>query len=163
MISENWKKINTDPVCFGARDDSYGAFTIKESGDIYTFKLVYLNGSVSCAPGISSYWGCHIPRLYNDKTLLTVITFLNSSALMLADYRRRRFSGNGCQYYSYNIEGVGVNETELQFNILPSPMSISVGQEFQIWFGADLNNCSEDNNSGQTCADVYAWYARIKG
>ena len=79
---------------------------------------------------------------------------------MLADYRR---SGDGCQYYSYNIEGMGVNEIELQFNILPSPMSVSVGQEFHIWFGADLKNCSEDNNSGQTYADVYAWYARIKG
>ena len=75
---------------------------------------------------------------------------------MLADYRR---SGDGCQYYSYNIEGVGVNVTELQFKILPSPLSVSVGQDFHIWFGADLKNCSEDNNSGQTYPDVYAWYA----
>ena len=77
---------------------------------------------------------------------------------MLADYEKLNY-GHGCQYYSYNIEGVGVNHPELQFNILPSPMSVFVGQEFHIWFGADLKNCSEDNNSGQTCADVYAWYA----
>ena len=85
--------------------------------------------------------------------LITVITFKNRSALLLADYR-----GKGC-YYSYKIEGVGVNETELRFNNLPSPISVSVGDEFQIWYGQDLKNCSEDNNSGQTCANVYAWYA----
>ena len=157
FFSENWKKINTDPVCFGARDDSYGAFNIRESGVIYTFKLVHLSGSVKCnRKDPPSYWGCDNPSR-GDTRLQTVITFKNSSALLLADYREK-----GC-HYSYKIEGVGVNETELRFNNLPSPISVSVGDEFQIWYGQDLNNCSEDNNSGQTCADVYAWYAWIKG
>ena len=157
FFSENWKKINTGPVCFGARDDSYGAFNIRESGVIYTFKLVHLNGSITCNPDYPpSYWGCDNPSL-GDTRLLTVITFKNSSALLLADYRRK-----GC-FYRYKIEGVGVNDNELRFNNLPSPISVSVGDEFQIWYGQDLKNCSEYNNSGQTCADVYAWYAWIKG
>ena len=155
---ENWKNINTKPVCFGAKADSYGTFNIAESGVIYTFKLVHLSGSVSCAPGYpSSYWGCEHPNS-EDKKLLTVITFQNRSALLLADYRRSQ--EKRCLYYSYKIEGVGVNEIELRFNKLPSPISVSVGQEFQLWYGEDLKkNCNDGNNSGQTCADIYAWYA----
>ena len=153
IFSENWKKINTGPVCFGARGDSYGAFNIRESGVIYTFKLVHLSGSITCNPDYPpSYWGCDHPA-FGDTRLLTVITFKNRSALLLADYREK-----GCGPL-YKIEGVGVNDNELRFNNLPTPISVSVGDEFQIWYGQDLKNCSEDNNSGQTCADVYAWYA----
>ena len=155
-FSGKWEKINTGPVCFGARDDSYGAFNIRESGVIYTFKLVHLNGSIRCNPAFPpSYWGCEHP-LFGDTRLQTILTFKNRSALLLADYRKIY-----C-HYSYKIEGAGVNETELRFNNLPSPISVSVGDEFQIWFTQDLYYCSEDNNSGQTCADVYAWYAWIK-
>ena len=64
--------------------------------------------------------------------------------------------------YSYGIKGTGVNATELVFNELPSPISAFDGQEFQIWFGQDLANCTEDNNSGQTCVDVYALYASTR-
>ena len=156
MISENWKKINIEPVCFGAKDDSHGTFNITESGVIYTFKLVHLSGSVSCNPNYpSSFWGCGHPH-YNEEKLHTIITFQNKSALLLANYKKTQ--GYGCRYYSYKIEGVGVNEPELWFNTLPSPISVSVGQEFQLWYGPDLKNCSEDDNSGHTCADVYAWY-----
>ena len=157
LISENWKKINTDPVCFGAKNDLYGTFNITESGIIYTFKLVHLSGSVSCNQrDPSSYWGCDNPNFEEEK-LLTIITFQNKSALWLADYKKTQ--NNNCRYYSYKIEGVGVNETELSFNNLPSPISVSVGQEFQLWYGADLKNCYEYDNSGRTCADVYALYA----
>ena len=156
LFSENWKKINTGPVCFGARDNSYGAFNIRESGVIYTFKLVHLSGSIRCNhKHPPSYWGCDNPW-YKDKRLLTVITFKNRSALLLADYTER------CGY-PYKIEGVGVNDNELRFNNLRSPISVSVGDEFQIWYGHDLKDCYESDNSGQTCADVYAWYAWIKG
>ena len=152
-FSEKWKKINTGPVCFGARDDSYGAFNIRESGVIYTFKLVHLSGSITCNPDYPpSYWGCDHPP-FGDTRLLTVITFKNRSALLLADYREK-----GCEPL-YKIEGVGVNDNELRFNNLPTPISVSVGDEFQIWYGQDLEDCSEHNNGGQTCADVYAWYA----
>ena len=42
FFSENWKKINTDPVCFGARDDSYGAFRLKRVG-----LSIHLNSFIS--------------------------------------------------------------------------------------------------------------------
>ena len=154
-ILENWRKINDAPVCFGARYNTYGTFHIKESGLINTVKLVHKSGSVVCHPGYpASYWGCDYPH-YGDKRLLTVITYQNKNPLLLADYLR---DDSGCEYYLYQIDGIGVNSTELVFNKLPTPLSVSNGQEFQIWYGQDLKDCSEHNNAGQTCSDVYAWY-----
>ena len=145
-------------VCFGARDDTYGSFQIKENGLIYTFKLVHRSGSLSCTPdALVSYWGCDHPSL-EDKRLTAVITYPNKTALLLADYLRDD-SSCGSRYYSYQIAGIGVSSSELVFNKLPTPLSVSIGQENQIWFGQGVKDCSEDNNAGQTCADVYAWYA----
>ncbi|KAL9970877.1 hypothetical protein ACROYT_G023330 [Oculina patagonica] len=153
---QSWKKINNNPVCFGARRDTYGTFNIKENGLVHTFKLVHKSGSLRCNPDApASYWGCD-NTWYGDKRLLTVITHPNKTALLLADYLR---GSSSCKYYSYQIAGIGVNSPELVFNKLPTPMSVSVDQEFHIWYGQDLKECSEDNNSGETCADVYAWYA----
>ena len=158
ILSDNWKRINIDPVCFGARNDSYGTFHITESGLINRFKLVHINGSILCSENVlPSFWGCHHTN-YENRSLLTVITFQNRTALWLADYKMEE---PPCKY-SYEIEGTGVNATELVFNELPSPISAFVGQEFQIWFGQDLANCTEHNNSGQTCVDVYALYASTR-
>ena len=79
------------------------------------------------------------------------------AALSLADYSR---DSNLCgyKYYSYQLDGIHVNSTELVFNMLSPQLSVSVGQEFHIWYGEDLTDCGQDNNSGETCADVYAWY-----
>ncbi len=88
---------------------------------------------------------------------MTVITYPSKTALVLADYLR---DDSRCtKYYTYQIAGIGVNSKELVFNKLPTSLPVSVGQEFQIWYGQDLNDCTEGNNAGMTCADVYAWYA----
>ena len=158
FISEIWKKINDAFVCFGGRDDNYGSFTIKESGLIYTLKLVHRSGSLICTLNDpASFWGCDRPS-YKTQRLHTVITYPNRTALLLANYYK---GGNNCKarYYSYSIAGIGVNSTELVFNKMSIPLSVINGQEFQIWFGEDLIGCSEYDNVGQTCSDVYAWYA----
>ncbi|XP_078374485.1 uncharacterized protein LOC144658031 [Oculina patagonica] len=155
---ENWKKISDVPVCFGARDNTYGTFNIKECGLVYTFKLVHRSGSLSYNIDFpSSYWGCDHP-LFEDKRLDTDITYPNKTALLLADYLRDIVGCRG-RYYSYKISGIGVNSPELVYNKLSSPLSVSVGQEFHIWNGQDVSDCHEHNNAGMTCADVCAWYA----
>ena len=150
FVSENWRKVNSDPVCFGARDDNYGAFTIQEPGLIFTFKLVHNSGSISCNPHYpESYWSCTSPAI-EDANLMIVVTYKNKTALLLAEYLSQ---------YRYALDGFSVNSETLVFNQLPVPLSVSVGLELQIWYQQDLTNSSEDSNSGQTCADVYAWYA----
>ena len=158
FISENWRKINNDSaVCFGAKSDAYGNFSIKESGLIVTFKLVHRNGSLKCNPYIPpSYWGCTHAK-FEKYQLETILANKNRTVLPLADYSRRAYPC-GYRYYSYKLDGIGVNSSELIFNQLSPPMSVAVGQEFQIWFGEDMLDCKEGNNSGQTCVDIYAWY-----
>ena len=151
----DWKKINNETVCYKAKN-SHGGFRITKQGLIHTFKLVHRRGSLKCAQHIpATFWGCTHP-VYGDQTLSTVITYENKiRVLPLAEYR-----DGDCIKYSYKIEGMDVNSTELLFNHLPSPISVSNGQVFKIWYTEALLNkhrC-DDDNSGKICVDVYALY-----
>ena len=158
-VSENWKKVNDAAVCFGGVENTQGDFSMRESGLIFTFKLVYRSGDgIKCNPGVSaSYWGC-MSSLMGERKLVTVITFPNKTALPIADYARDT-SNCGFKYHSYQLNGTDVNSPELVFKTMFPPLPVSIGQVFQIWYAEVLDNCYWSNNSGQTCADVYAWYA----
>ena len=158
FISENWRKINNDSaVCFGAYDDAYGNFSIKESGVIFTFKLLHRNGSLKCNQDTPpTYWGCTHAN-FGKYQLETILTYKNRSVLPLADYSRKNHLC-GFRYYSYKLDGIGVNSSELLFNRLSTPLPVAVGQGFQIWFAEDMVDCYDENNSGQICVDIYAWY-----
>ena len=152
----DWKKINHETVCYEAKN-SHGSFRITKQGLIHTFKLVHRRGSLKCAQHIpATFWGCSHP-VYGDQTLTTVITYENKSVLPLAEYE---YGGGDCTKYSYKIQGMDVNSTELLFNLLPSPISVSNGQEFKVWYTDALlgkDHCDRDN-SGEICVDVYALY-----
>ena len=151
----DWKKINNESVCYKAKN-SHGSFRITKQGLIHTFKLVHRRGSLKCAPDIpATFWGC-THSSYDNQTLSTVITYENKTVLPLAEYR-----DGFCTKYSYKIKGIDVNSTELLFNRLPSPISVSNGQVFKIWYHEALlshDNCARDN-TGEICVDVYALYA----
>ena len=150
----DWKKINNESVCYKAKN-SHGSFRITKQGLIHTFKLVHRRGSLKCAQYLPvTFWGCPHPS-YDNQTLSTVITYENKSVLPLTEYR-----DGVCRKYSYKIKGIDVNSTELLFNHLPSPISVSNGQVFKIWYNEALlpNDCAQDN-SGEICVDVYALYA----
>ena len=151
----DWKKINNETVCYKAKN-SHGGFRITKQGLIHTFKLVHRRGSLKCAQHIpATFWGC-THHTFRDQTLSTVITYKNKSVLPLAEYRQ----DHKCAKYSYKIEGIDVNSTELLFNHLPSPISVSNRQVFKIWYNEALlrNDCAKDN-SGKICVDIYALYA----
>ncbi|XP_068678536.1 uncharacterized protein [Montipora foliosa] len=55
-----WIRLNKDEVCFGARDDSYGKFTIPSDGALFRLKLVYRSGYVTNNKNkepFGSHWG----------------------------------------------------------------------------------------------------------
>ena len=61
-------------VCFGSKDDSYGAFRVLVPGRIITFKLTYLKGSVNCYKDESSFksnWGCRYSKVLGITTMGT--------------------------------------------------------------------------------------------
>ena len=86
FLTDNWKKINTDPVCFGTKNDAFGSFKIQEAGKIYSFKLVHTYGSVTCDTNFeSTKWGCSHTG-FGRHRLLTVITYRNKTVLPFAEF-----------------------------------------------------------------------------
>lgn len=147
-------------VCFGSKDDSYGAFRVLVPGRIITFKLTYLKGSVNClndVPRFTSIWGCGIAS-FGDTTMGTYITYSNKTRLLpKAQYLKRE---EGCLQSYYYLPWATIDSSELVFDNLSSPLAVTGNEEFQVWFGEDLFNCGDhDNGAEKTCARVYGLYA----
>ena len=90
--------------------------------------------------------------------VMTIITNANMTALLPSIEDLEKFESFCHKKHFYNLEGVGHKSPELVFRKLSRPLSLSRGQELQIWYGQDWVDCSEDNKSGGTCVDIYAWY-----
>lgn len=161
-----WLKINTVPVCFGARDDTYGSFTVSKSGSISALKLVHTSGNLVCYSGSTkSYWGCE-SFFYGNKTLMTVITYDNPRRTMFlptGHTAQMGVPGQNCATgYTYHLDGFDSRSPKIVFNMTQSgALPVAVNQEFQIWYGQDIEDCSEFNNSGNSCVHVYFWYNTI--
>ena len=155
FFSVHWKQVTTSPVCFGASANSSGHFVTPIAGDLLTFKLVHQNGSVECAQGFSSHWGCTHPNVPQDQPLGTIIT--NSQSVRLLPKADYFLIGSSCYYYG--LPGQTADSQVLQFDNFSIPLHVSVGEEFQIWFGEDLYRCGhEDNGQGKTCVLVFGLF-----
>ena len=84
---------------------------------------------------------------------MTLVTFQNRTRLQPA-----RIFGTPCNP-QYSINGSSLNSTSLSFEPFDIPLAAAVDDSFQIWFGQDFTNCSEENNAGVICVDVYALYS----
>ena len=49
-----------------------------------------------------------------------------------------------------------LHSDELVFTNYENPVYLSKGAEVKIWFGEDLKNWHNSDNSGRVCVDVYA-------
>jgi len=124
-------------------------------------KVVRKSGSIHCNKVTSdSYWGCTYSPSNGDNALMTIITDANGGALLPPIQHMKALHGHGecTKKHFYTLEGTGHKLPELVFRNLSSPLSLTRNQEVQIWYGQDWSGCSESNNSGTTCVDVYAWY-----
>lgn len=159
FLSVTWIKINTSPVCFGARNDSYGVFTIPRAGHVIAFKLVYLSGYVNCQvsdPQYNSKWGCPVIQP-PDPNIGVFITDEQQQRILPTD--NASFYDIPCHAkFFYGVPGYSSESPELGFNNFSSPLAVSLGQKLQIWFTEDLYNCYEKDNAGKTCTDVYGLY-----
>ena len=84
--------MKTPPVCFGARDNTFGSFVVPSSGKLVSVKLVHVYGYVTCDKRNRAYWSfwgcCHYPKDVNvvittsfDKILLPSKEFLTGLVL----------------------------------------------------------------------------------
>ena len=147
-----------EPVCFGARNNQYGALLITKSGFLKTVKLVHKSGSLKCnEDDPASYWGCTHVAGYGTNALMTFITNTEGEAVLPPAGELKASDVNINHFYI--LDGNTHSSSELVFPDLAKKVSVSRGQELQIWYGQDWIDYTEDNNSGATCVDVYAWYA----
>ena len=141
-----WQKMNTIPVCFGAKDDQFGSFEVKIGGSVNSVKLVHVSGEVGCTVWSGrSKFGCQksLPELHifittanNDILLPEIDEFLSK----------------------YILQGYHPDSTEIVFTNISTPLRLSSGQQLRIWYGEDLRDVSEIDNGGLSCVDVYAKY-----
>ena len=147
LVFLEWIKLNKNRVCFGAKNDAYGSFTIPPIGHGYlkALKLVYRSGYVTCkkTPVLRSHWGCEV-----DSKISIFVTDNQNKVQFPQDYSRS----------SYILPGYHKNSTELVFSALFSPLFVREGMEFRIWYVEDYKNGKEYDNSGRTCTDVYGFY-----
>ncbi|XP_068724923.1 uncharacterized protein [Montipora capricornis] len=141
----NWIRLNKDEVCFGARDESYGNFTIPSDGSLFGLKLVYRSGYITYNKNkkpFGSQWGC------KGSGLCTLVTNAANKVIFPQDYEND----------SYFLINTHLNSSELLFYSLPSPLKVRAKDEFRIWYNEDLRNAWEDDNSGRTCVEVFGLF-----
>ena len=139
-----WVKLNTSPVCFGARDNTYGAFTPGKNAFIWAFMLKHRSGYVSCNGGHGSNWGCRPNHAH-------VITFLTDERNHVVG---PRFSQPLAKHY-YSLPGYHSSSPYLIFFMGKSAYGVHHMAELRVWYGEDLYGTTESDNSGKSCTDVY--------
>lgn len=156
LFSGVWQKINYDPVCFGARDDTYGSLNLTKTGFVKAMKLIHRNGSIRCNRKTkATYWSCSNAR-YGNNSFMTIITNAKRQALLPSENDLKTVAGYKNHFYVLN--GIQQGSSELVLGNLSKPLRLSKDQELQIWYGQDWVNSGEEDNSGKTCADIFAWY-----
>lgn len=156
FLKDRWKKLNSDPVCFSARDERPGRFYVPR-GNLAAIKLVHLYGYVTCATQNSnswSYWGCWIPVVRYHVGV--AITTSSSYRVILPLSRFIAPSGDsGLRLRKWSrIPGYTGMSSSLVLSFGDAPY-YSSGETFRLWYGEDLADSTESNNAGRTCADVY--------
>lgn len=145
-IGAPWIKLNQDEVCFGAKNDSYGNFTITSDGTIIALKLVYISGFVTCNKvnqPYGSHWACQ-----KGSKIAIIVTNTKKEVMFPQNYQNQ----------AYVLPGYHENSSELVFSRLSPPLALRVaaGEEYWVWYHEDFMDKSEYNNGGHTCVDVYA-------
>lgn len=121
---------------------------------VRTFKFVHLSGGVSFLSSSQGKWGTQIP-FWENKNIEVHIT----------DSQRRRIFPTsdipirpdfGSQHY--RLPGRTNMDPELILPDFNPPLAVTAGQELQMWFGQDLLDWGESDNTGTSCCDVFAYY-----
>ena len=88
---------------------------------------------------------------------MTIITNAKREALLPSVENMETKGCNGKKYI-YVLDGVNQGSPELILGNISRPLRLLKDQQLQIWYGQDWVDCSEDNNSGTSCVDIFAWY-----
>ncbi|XP_057292244.1 uncharacterized protein LOC130614803 [Hydractinia symbiolongicarpus] len=146
---ENKWILQATDMCFGAKNDSYGKFTISHNGRLVSLKFRHKRGTVTCNNEdsiVGSRWGCwKFP-----KTIYISITTDKNQTVISKDVVNET-------NFKYNLPGFDGNSPVLI--ITGYNQTVQTGEELRVWYNQDLKDHSEENNDGISCADVYAVFS----
>ena len=151
-ILDPWIKLNRAPVCFGARGNQFGKFSVSSGGKLLAIKLVHLHGYVSCDTRKVyhwSYWGCGAHTGVGKFVSIAITTSGNRILLPSS-----QFFTTGSKWSK--IPGYNSLSPELVLSVFSSPLTVSSGQELRLWYAEDLTASTESDNGGKSCCDVFA-------
>ncbi|XP_078384017.1 uncharacterized protein LOC144666449 [Oculina patagonica] len=149
-----WQKLNTAPVCFGAKDSQFGTFKVPSGGNIRQMKLVHLYGYVNCQNGVSiNYWSPFSCSIYPGLTEYIGVTITTASNDVLLPPKEMSIASG----WSF-IPGFNGRSRKIVLTKFADPISVTSGQELRLWYSEDLVNGPEGDNAGTSCCDVYAMF-----
>ena len=134
---EKWLVEIPGDVCMYGKGDKPGVFFAPMTGKIHSIRLVHISGKVSCTPTDESNWGYR-------SLIDTILTDKDNKVVYPEDQKA----------HYYRLPGFTGNSPELVLT-LTSPLVVTAGQEYRLWYWEDLINSSEeDNKPGPSCMKV---------
>ena len=144
--------LQQNDVCFGARDNEYGTFTLQSNGKLEAIKLVNKSGHVTCDKNNTihqSYWGCHQHPVVGH---LVSIAVTDTSNKLIFPQGIHEYA----QYGWMDARPQTSMSPELVLNDPAHSIVATKGMEMRLWYGEDFRDHTESDNDGRVCADVYA-------
>ena len=148
-------KLNCAPVCFGTHNSAFSSFNASTGGNLMKIKLVHLYGYVTCKAGhdnLWSPWGCGYYLDQNGITDYTGVSLTTASNTILFPPSQIVRNDNWSL-----IPGYSSRSPELVMSIYDTPVTVSAGQEWRLWYTEDLTNTHEDDDAGRVCA-VFGYF-----
>ena len=145
-----WVQLNKSPVCFGAKENSFGRFTYDRNIFVSSLMLVHRSGTVTCYnihKNNYSYWGCRA-----NSTDLRVILTDDENKILVPSAPLHKWGG-------YALPGFTSSSSAIVFCTPKKPQCVFANSELRLWYGEDFLDYSEGDNGGTTCADVYGLLA----
>ncbi|XP_057316310.1 uncharacterized protein LOC130657348 [Hydractinia symbiolongicarpus] len=136
-------------VCFGARANEYGTFKIQHDAVMTDIKLVHVGGpGLRCAENTPpTKWGCDHSPPFNEGNVASVLTD-DQNNLLYPSMKYHKKLG------FFTVPGYNANSPYLIFNA--TSHTVYKGQELRLHYGETRFGGYLSNNSGESCADVYA-------
>ena len=154
-VNDPYVKLNSAPVCFGAKDSQFGSFKASVGGNLMKVKLVHLYGYVTCLDGRDNYWshwGCGNYLINGNSNYIDVSLTTATDNILLPP------SEIGRSDKWTLIPGYSSRSPELVMSIYDTPVAVTAGQELRLWYTQDLINGPESDNAGRVCADVFGYF-----
>ena len=127
-----------------------------DTGILKDIKMVHVSGLLKCSVEAGWRWGCNLDD--GKNYFATVITNAENTII---------FPQKGVVLDDINRFEIPVYKastaTSMKYGDLQEHTYIQNGTELRIWFGEDLKDVHEDDNSGKHCVDVYAKMKVLKG